>query len=100
MVQVRDQSHLGPGGDIDLGLWLRGLPIAHNEIETSRLLAACEMAQDAQHARGVDSGDWALDSNCFAAGLDTALILAELQVGTNGSRPNGLRRPLAQALHS
>jgi GTP pyrophosphokinase len=82
MVQVRDQSHLGPDGDIDLGQWLAGLPIAHSEIETSRLLAACEMAQGALHARGTDSGDWALDSNCFFAGLDTALILAELQVGT------------------
>ena len=83
MVQVRDQSHLGPGGDIDLGQWLRGLPTEHSEIETSRLLAACEMAQDALNARGLDSGDWALESNCFVAGLDTALILSELQVGTD-----------------
>jgi GTP pyrophosphokinase len=82
MVQVRDQSHLGPGGDIDLCQWLSGLPIAHSEIESSRLLAACQMAQAALHARGTDSGDWAVDSNCFLAGLDTALILAELQVGT------------------
>jgi GTP pyrophosphokinase len=82
MVQVRDQSHLGPGGDIDLCQWLSGLPIAHSEIESSRLLAACQMAQAALHARGTDSGDWAADSNCFLAGLDTALILAELQVGT------------------
>lgn len=83
MVQVRDQSHLGPGGNIDLGQWLRSLPIAHSEIETSRLLAACEMAQEASHARGVDSGDWAVEANCFVAGLDIALILAELQVGTD-----------------
>jgi GTP pyrophosphokinase len=82
MVQVRDQSHLGPGGHIDLRQWLSGLPIAHSEIESSRLLAACQMAQAALDARGADSGDWAVDSNCFLAGLDTALILAELQVGT------------------
>jgi GTP pyrophosphokinase len=83
MVQVRDQSHLGPEGDVDLVQWLRKLPVANGEIESSRLLAACEMARDARHARGVDSGDWALESNCFSAGLDIALILAELQVGTD-----------------
>tara|TARA_R110001592_G_scaffold363248_6_gene682402 strand:+ start:103664 stop:105889 length:2226 start_codon:yes stop_codon:yes gene_type:complete len=83
MVQVRDQPYLGPGGDVDLEQWLQGLPVTHSEIEMSRLLAACEMAQDALHSRGVDSGDWALDANCFIAGLDTAMILAELQVGTD-----------------
>ena len=83
MVQVRDQSHLGPEGDIDLAQWLRSLPITHSEIETSRLLAACKMAQEALDVRGVDSGDWAVEANCFLAGLDIALILAELQVGTD-----------------
>ena len=83
MVQVRDQSHLGPEGDVDLVQWLKKLPVANGEIESSRLLAACVMARDARHAQGVDSGDWALESNCFSAGLDIALILAELQVGTD-----------------
>ncbi|MCB1710216.1 MAG: bifunctional (p)ppGpp synthetase/guanosine-3',5'-bis(diphosphate) 3'-pyrophosphohydrolase, partial [Halioglobus sp.] len=41
------------------------------------------MAQDALVARGVDSGDWAVEANCFLAGLDIALILAELQVGSD-----------------
>ncbi|MCB1700699.1 MAG: GTP diphosphokinase [Pseudomonadales bacterium] len=81
MVQVRDQSHLGPAGDIDLDQWLRQLPAVHSSLESSRLLAACKMAQGALQVRGIDSGDWARESDCFVAGLDMALILAELQVG-------------------
>ena len=83
MVQVRDQFQLGPAGEIDLEQWLARLPGNYSEIETSRLLQACHMAQDALVARGVDSGDWAVEANCFLAGLDIALILAELQVGSD-----------------
>jgi GTP pyrophosphokinase len=39
------------------------------------------MAQHAQQLPGQDSGDWAQETNCFVAGLEIALILAELQVG-------------------
>ncbi len=83
MVQVRDQSHLVPGGDIDLEQWLHKLPCSFSESESSRLLQACAMAQAALRAPGVDSGDWAVESNCFTAGLEIALILAELQVGAD-----------------
>ncbi len=83
MVQVRDQSHLRPGGDVDLQQWLQKLPGTLSDIESSRLLLACRTVQDAQQAEGVDSGDWAVESNCFTAGLDIALILAELQVGSD-----------------
>ena len=54
-----------------------------SEIEASRLLLACQLAQSALQLKGVDSGDWARESNCFIAGLDIALILAELQVGSD-----------------
>jgi len=83
LVQVRDQSHLGPGGDIDLEKWLHKLPCSVSELESNRLMQACAMAQAAQQAPGVDSGDWAVESNCFTAGLEIAMILAELQVGTD-----------------
>lgn len=82
MVRVRDQSHLGTAGDIDLEQWLLHLPVALSPVDSGRLLDACRMAQEALQAPGVDSGDWALESNCLVAGLDTALILAELQVGS------------------
>ena len=81
MVQVRQQSHINAAGDIDLARWLQLLPLDLSEADTAHLLAACEMAQDALVAPGQDAGDWAQDSNCFVAGLDIALILAELQVG-------------------
>jgi len=83
VVQVRDQSHLDPTGKVDLQQWLSKLSAAQGDIERSRLLAACEMAREAVSAPGIDSGDWALESDCFAAGLDIALILAELRVGTD-----------------
>jgi GTP pyrophosphokinase len=81
MVQVREQSHVNAAGDIDLECWLRQLPLALDDIDVSRLLAACSMARQAQQQPGQDTGDWARDANCFIAGLDIALILAELQVG-------------------
>ncbi len=83
MVQVRDQSHLGPSGRVDLQQWLENLPVTHSEIEQGRMLAACRTAGDALQTTGVDSADWALEQNCFTAGLDIALILAELQVGSD-----------------
>lgn len=83
MVQVRDQSHLGTAGKLELQQWLQNLPVVLSEIEASRLLLACQLAQSALQLKGVDSGDWARESNCFIAGLDIALILAELQVGSD-----------------
>jgi GTP pyrophosphokinase len=84
MVQVRDQSHLQPSGDIDLEAWLQRLPVELDESEAGQLLAACQLAQDALHQPGQDTVDWARATNCFTAGLDMALILAELQVGPEG----------------
>lgn len=80
MVQVRDQSHLNAAGDIDLDRWLQQLPVAFDEADSARLVKACHMARDAGQRRGSDTGDWARETDCFAAGLEIALILAELQV--------------------
>jgi GTP pyrophosphokinase len=84
MVRVRDESHHGPGGTADLQDWIRRLPLEFDETESARLLSACHMAQAALQHPGRDVGDWARKSDCFTAGLDITLILAELQVGPDG----------------
>ena len=81
MVQVRQHSHVSPAGDIDLERWLDQLPLQLEEGDTEVLLQACQMARQAQESPGIDAGDWASESDCFVAGLDVALILAELHVG-------------------
>ena len=81
MVQVRQQAHITPSGDIDLERWLQQLPLSLADVDARLLLQACHMAQAAMDIPGVDSGDWTVDQNCFVAGLDMAMILAELQVG-------------------
>ena len=81
MVQVRQQPHINAAGEIDLERWLLQLPLQLEAEDALRLRAACQMAQQARQLPGEDSGDWARDTNCFSAGLDIALILADLQVG-------------------
>ena len=81
MVQVRQQSHITPSGDINLELWLQQLPIILEQGDAQRLLLACHMTQAAMALPGEDAGDWAQQRDCFKAGLDIAQILAELQVG-------------------
>ena len=81
MVQVRQQPHLNADGNIDLERWLGQLPLELEDVDAARLLAACHMARDVGQLPGQDSGDWSRETNCFVAGLDIALILAELQVG-------------------
>ena len=81
MVQVREQSHIDDTGDINLERWLQQLPLELDSADTETLLAACHKAQTALQAPGEDVRDWARQSDCFVAGLDMALILAELHVG-------------------
>ncbi|HEY6130663.1 MAG TPA: HD domain-containing protein, partial [Halioglobus sp.] len=80
MVQVRQQTLIDEGGTIDLDRWLRQLPLVLEEDDRHRLLEACQLAQRAQLQQAEDAGDWARESNCFIAGLDIALILADLHV--------------------
>ncbi|HBQ40307.1 MAG TPA: GTP diphosphokinase, partial [Halieaceae bacterium] len=83
MVRVREQSHITPTGEIDLERWLAQLPTLHRDDDEHRLLEACRLARVARDRPGRDLSDWAHDPDCFAAGLDIALILAELHVGTD-----------------
>jgi GTP pyrophosphokinase len=81
MVQVRDQSHHDAAGDIDLDRWLQRLPVSLSDRDSALVLNACHLVREAMGHPGKDTGDWATETNCFNAGLDMALILAELQVG-------------------
>jgi GTP pyrophosphokinase len=83
MVQVREQSYLDESGDVDLDRWLAQLPIAFSAEESERLSQAACVARDAQALPGIDGGDWAIQANCFLAGLETAQILADLHVGAD-----------------
>lgn len=68
---------------MDLSLWLDNLPVAVEPEERQRLLGAAEAVRQLATQPYVDSGDWATESECFRAGLDVALILSELHVGTD-----------------
>ena len=84
MVRVRPQSHHEAAADaVDLPLWLDSLPVSLEASERQRLLVVAERVRELAAAPYVDSGDWAAESDCFRAGLDVALILSELHVGTD-----------------
>lgn len=82
MVQVRKQApHQIHGADVNLPEWVEHLAVNLDEEESGRLLQACARVQTVANQPGLDTLDWARESDCFVAGLDTALILAELHVG-------------------
>jgi GTP pyrophosphokinase len=81
MVQVRHHVHGAAAGDVDLQHWLEQLPLDLPTDDSAALLNACQLARDAMRVPGQDHGDWAREQDCFLAGLDIAIILAELQVG-------------------
>jgi GTP pyrophosphokinase len=80
MVQVRRQLHIGAQGEINLEGWLAHLPVDFPEEDRDRLVSACTAAGEARGRPGVDAGDWAQNPDCQLAGLETAQILADLQV--------------------
>lgn len=82
MVQVRHQSHHDADRhEIDLAVWLNSLPVDVDSEEQKRLLTAAELVRELSEGPGEDQADWAMESDCFKAGLDVVLILAELHVG-------------------
>jgi len=82
MVRVRHQSHHEAAADqVDLTLWLTSLPLRLEEADAQRLLHTAERLRGLAAAPYLDIGDWARESDCFRAGLDVVLILAELRVG-------------------
>ena len=80
MVQVRQQTLIDAQGVIDLDRWLMQLPMVLQDEDQQRLLDGCLLVQQAQQQLAEDVGDWARESNCFIAGLDIAIILADLHV--------------------
>lgn len=82
MVQVRNQGYLRPDGSVDAASWLDQLPaeIAGSSGDRARLESALGMLDAARKKPGRDLLDWARETNCVLAGVETAQILAELQV--------------------
>ncbi|MEH6586449.1 MAG: GTP diphosphokinase [Halioglobus sp.] len=84
MVQVRQQSHHeADRHKVDLSIWLASLPMETEPGEREQLLATAELVRELSEGPGEDQSDWAVKSDCFIAGLDVALILAELHVGAD-----------------
>ena len=82
MVQVRKQLPKHASGEnIDLDDWVTHLAFHLDDRESDALLRACHLLRAAAAQPGVDARDWAVESDCFTAGLDIALILSELHVG-------------------
>jgi GTP pyrophosphokinase len=82
MVHVREQSYLDSDGSVHVERWLDQLPFAStlSEADTKRLHRAAVILNEARTAPGKDICDWARDSNCELAGVESAQILAELRV--------------------
>jgi GTP pyrophosphokinase len=83
MVQVRQQALVDAHGGVDFEQWLAQLPVDPDGKDRECLLSACRLAQQAQQRPADDVGDWARDANCLVAGLDIALVLADLHVDLN-----------------
>lgn len=85
MVQVREQRYLTVDGTVDVPAWLDQLDsyVSLDQPEQARLRSATELLHKASSAPGRDMADWAQESNCEWAGVETAQILAELRVGVD-----------------
>ncbi len=83
MVRVREQSYLDSQGSVDVDVWLEQLPLLPtlSDADAQRLREALDTLHRAAAMPGRDLGDWARESNCEWAGVETAQILAELRVG-------------------
>jgi GTP pyrophosphokinase len=83
VVRVRDQAWIGEDGHADVRAWLAQLPLALETTDAERVASAAHCAADAVARPGLDLDDWCADSDCLLAGLETAQILAELQVSAD-----------------
>ncbi|NND67970.1 MAG: GTP diphosphokinase [Halioglobus sp.] len=80
MVQVREQSFIGREGLIDLAEWLDKLPLELSEEDRNALARAAATVGELSLLGGSDVLDWVQGGDCYLAGLDIVVILAELQV--------------------
>ncbi len=80
MVRVRQQHHIDAHGSVDVARWLELLAVRADSEQGKSLLSAAEFLESVARQPGLDSGDWAANSDCFLAGLDIAQILADLHV--------------------
>ena len=82
MVKVREDHPIRYDGTVDLDAWLKRLGEHFEDVDTTRLLQACEASLEAENkARQQDSDpEWPDSSSCFRTGLEMVEILAELKL--------------------
>ena len=82
MVKVRQERPVKDDGKVDIDAWIHRIYLLSRfeEEYRSKILAACELAESAQDLPGSEQNTWGLGFSSFAAGLEMAEILAELQL--------------------
>ena len=81
MVKVREDHPVGLDGSIDLQSWMSGFRHAIPEKSHETIIAACEMARQAESRHSTVSS-WYDDCSTLKIGLEMAAILAELKLDT------------------
>ncbi|WP_028303316.1 GTP diphosphokinase [Oceanospirillum maris] len=81
MVKVREDQPLNSDGTVNIQNWLQRLQEDVTLQHPERVLAACELARQAQRDARVEENIWITKgSRCFRTGLEMADILGELQM--------------------
>jgi len=81
MVKVREDQPLNPDGTVNIPHWLQRLQEDVKLQHPERVLAACELAREAQRNARAEDNIWiAKGSRSFRTGLEMADILGELQM--------------------
>ncbi|GAB5414558.1 MAG: GTP diphosphokinase [Congregibacter sp.] len=85
MVQVVKRAYIDQHGQVDMEHWIQQLPavVPVGDDDSERLREGLRSLQAASTRQGRDLADWARESNCVWAGVETAQILAELRVGVD-----------------
>jgi len=78
VVKVRQQVSTEGVAETDFAALMQHLPDAVDASQIAELVSACDLLQRASDREGIDPGDWAQQSDCVAAGIDTVYILSEL----------------------
>lgn len=85
MVQVNKRAYIDAEGRVDVKHWIEQLPavIPLETEDSQRLHDGINRLQKAAASKGRNLPDWAHESDCVWAGIETAQILAELRVGAD-----------------